>query len=944
MKKYLKILSVLFLVCSIVFFAWKPNIISANTNRENEIQKVTNDRGFTDIKNTNYNLMANEKSVSTPSIQTYANTTINSFPNISNDYTTPLDSKYSFFPRMNNSEEEKEKSKWFIEDTQAQITPVTAKTKGKELGDCDGKQIIKISDVKIPGKLRVTNVGMYNGKKIDLLVEVTYIRKEDYKPLFGQSIIAQFALGAAPDNFLDIYMSGDVKTEINLALTTVEHGTTNEIKTAGVVAYNNITKYKKLLLQKNQIETIYTPNSKENQLLYDGSSGDTIDNQKEVYTFQSTTTKDLEWNRLVQKYKDIARRTVGISMIERNSSVYQKLSTPPPLIVTPPLPTLSGKDTVTKPAESSLYTLYQVVPSQPSKALEQFDLAVALPAVFKDINPEDVTIKDQNGLVIANDKFKKVIETDGNGGQLIRIDATEAYLNSNLSDGSGLYSNVFEITIPVQLDFEKDYSAFVEDDPAGENEKSKLIKVNGAATLFSKDFGGLIGEVVQSELPVIFTNQSSLILDFRDENNEQIFQKSVLQTVGNQYDLTDAMNEVVDWGFSLVSVSDNVKGIQTPEDITVKIVLKDKRFDGNVDFYKDGQLIENNVLKYDDKITVSFNTIYKGAMEDTTFKNGQIITFYPKNVFKDKPSNMRLEDKDGHSIGEVVYEQPGDPAGRMEGKINANVPVGTEVYLKYDATVSRNLPVNSDYNFSFRLLTMDSVFDNQFLKDFSKNMTIKENMAPLIVNFLDEEGHPLHGSYTSEEIIGTPIDLTKVPKIADVLNKLKNDNYDLVKRPDSETITIVDGKNDFTYQFSGTLKIISAPQTLDFETKKATINAVKYTNPIISEPLVISDTRADKMKWSLKARVDQPLTHSDEVQGDIKIPDAIKYKYQDDELSLTDEDTVIFSHENTDSGSYDVTKERWSKGDGFMLDLAPGAIKALGKYQAQITIILENAK
>ncbi|MFD2385976.1 hypothetical protein [Enterococcus rivorum] len=47
---------------------------------------------------------------------------------------------------------------------------------------------------------------------------------------------------------------------------------------------------------------------------------------------------------------------------------------------------------------------------------------------------------------------------------------------------------------------------------------------------------------------------------------------------------------------------------------------------------------------------------------------------------------------------------------------------------------------------------------------------------------------------------------------------------------------------------------------------------------------------------------------------------------------------------NTVSGLYDVTKERWSKGDGFMLDLAPGAVKALGKYQGKITITLENAK
>ncbi|OJG25627.1 hypothetical protein RU98_GL000868 [Enterococcus caccae] len=869
------------------------------------------------------------------SIQTYANNSIFTFPRVTSDYNTPLDSKYSFFPRMNDD------SKWYYESTYATSKKKVETSKGT-ISDVN-LDVVPITDDTTPGVLRVTNVGMYNGVNLDLLVKVTYIKKVNDTNIWGTiRTPAKFELGVEKSNFLNLYMSGKTDTEINIAITTVKSDTTKQIKTSGVVTYNQITIAKKLILQRDQISNLYTPN--DSIVTYDPNSTMTINNGNPVYTFQSEANSNLATNRIVQQYEDLATRAVGICMNQTSSSVTQILSATPPLLIKPPIPVMSGENTVTKAADSSAYTIYQVVPSQPSKVLEQFDLAIILPAVFKNINTEDISIKDQNGIAITNDLFNKTITVGSDGQQMLKISATEAYLNSNLSNGSGLYSNIFRITVPVKIDFTKDYSAYAENDPNGEGNNSKLIKVNGIVTLFSKDFGGLLGES-ESETPVVFTNQSSLTFDFRDENNKQVFQKSIVQTVGNEYDNTALLDEVNDWGFSLVSVSDNIKGSQTPEDATVKIILKDKRFDGNIDFYKNEQLLENNVLKYDDKITVSFNTIYNGAMEDSTFKGGQIITTFPKNVFKDEPSNMKLVDKNGKSVGTVLYQQQGDPPGRMVGKINEDVPVGTEVYLKYDGTVSSEQPANSDYKFIFSLITMDNAFNNQFLKDFSQDVIVKPNTAQLNVKFLDEKGNQLHDPYTSEENVGTPIDLTKLTGVTETIKELTNDNYILAKKPDNEVITIIDGKNDFTYQFSGTLKISSAPDILDFETKKATIDAVKYTNPtIIGEPLVISDTRADKVKWNLKARIDQPLTHSDKVQGDIIIPDAIKYKYQDDELTLTDQDTVIFSHLNTDSGSYNVTKERWSKGDGFMLDLQPGAVKVLGKYKAQITITLENAK
>lgn len=222
--------------------------------------------------------------------------------------------------------------------------------------------------------------------------------------------------------------------------------------------------------------------------------------------------------------------------------------------------------------------------------------------------------------------------------------------------------------------------------------------------------------------------------------------------------------------------------------------------------------------------------------------------------------------------------------------------------------------------------------------------TIRINFgAKLTVNFLDKNGSSLQEPYTIFKGIGESVELSKMTEITDILTKLKNDNYELVKKPEEESFTMVKEGKSVAYQFNGFLTLLSAPSSLDFETKQATINAVKFTDPkVIGKSLVVSDTRADKSSWALKAKIDQPLTSLENKQ--VQISNAIKYQYKEDELTLTDENVIIFEHLNTVSGNIDVTKEHWSKGDGFILDLAPGAIKALGKYQAKITITLENAK
>lgn len=225
------------------------------------------------------------------------------------------------------------------------------------------------------------------------------------------------------------------------------------------------------------------------------------------------------------------------------------------------------------------------------------------------------------------------------------------------------------------------------------------------------------------------------------------------------------------------------------------------------------------------------------------------------------------------------------------------------------------------------------------------NLALTIEVPPIseyTVNFIDEKGNALHDPYVGSGLTGSVVKLSDVEEIKAIVDGLKADNYNLIESPADE-FSIKSGGSSMDYKFSGLLTLLSAPSSLDFDIKKVDIRAEKFTNPEVKgDPLVISDTRADKLKWNLKAKLDQPLTSLD--NKDVIIPNSIKYNNQDEEIALTDEDVVILSHTNTASGQYNVTQEQWSRGDGFMLDLAPGAVKALGKYQAKMTITLENAK
>lgn len=159
-----------------------------------------------------------------------------------------------------------------------------------------------------------------------------------------------------------------------------------------------------------------------------------------------------------------------------------------------------------------------------------------------------------------------------------------------------------------------------------------------------------------------------------------------------------------------------------------------------------------------------------------------------------------------------------------------------------------------------------------------------------------------------------------------------------------DILTLEFGKDkEVIFYYFGMLKIQSSPSLFDFGIQTGEVNGMKLDKPEISgPPLVITDTRSTKQKWALKAKISEPLKSLE--NDKIIMTDIIKYRNSTEEVTLTNGDSVIFTPENTNLGEYNITEDYWSKGEGFLMDFPAGSIKGLGKYHAQITITLENAK
>ncbi|ALS36453.1 hypothetical protein ABID30_002412 [Enterococcus rotai] len=219
----------------------------------------------------------------------------------------------------------------------------------------------------------------------------------------------------------------------------------------------------------------------------------------------------------------------------------------------------------------------------------------------------------------------------------------------------------------------------------------------------------------------------------------------------------------------------------------------------------------------------------------------------------------------------------------------------------------------------------------------------------LVVRYLDENKNPLADEYKETVNVGSTIKTSEIESVDTTLNLIINKNYLLPNRPENETLKIdaQEKNNVVTYNLVGTLAIVSIPETFEFGEQTHSLTRQKYRSKT-TKPLVIADTRSDSNGWKLNAKITVPLTSKEKENGQTAIlANAIKYKSNNDEILLTDENKEILKHKNNSPGNYNITeKKNWNKdsGDGFLLDIKAGQVSLLGKYHGEVTITIESVK
>lgn len=139
---------------------------------------------------------------------------------------------------------------------------------------------------------------------------------------------------------------------------------------------------------------------------------------------------------------------------------------------------------------------------------------------------------------------------------------------------------------------------------------------------------------------------------------------------------------------------------------------------------------------------------------------------------------------------------------------------------------------------------------------------------------------------------------------------------------------------------AGVLEITSAPAELNFGVEKNNVDT-RVNQATYSEPLTVSDSRAQRDGWTLRAQLEQVLTHADDSSK--TLPQALRYQRGGTEIILNGSPQVIYSNDSGASGDF-VVSDDWSEsGDGFKLEVPAGQVRKLGEYQAVILWTLTDA-
>lgn len=99
-------------------------------------------------------------------------------------------------------------------------------------------------------------------------------------------------------------------------------------------------------------------------------------------------------------------------------------------------------------------------------------------------------------------------------------------------------------------------------------------------------------------------------------------------------------------------------------------------------------------------------------------------------------------------------------------------------------------------------------------------MKIVAGLSKVIVQYVDESGEAILNPTTIIEKVGKTVNLTEQETVKTTIEEIIDKHYLLVARPSSEAaISVTKEEKTVTYQFKGTLQVISSPKYINFGRK-----------------------------------------------------------------------------------------------------------------------------
>ncbi|MGX7263431.1 hypothetical protein ACWOEF_05510 [Enterococcus crotali] len=317
-------------------------------------------------------------------------------------------------------------------------------------------------------------------------------------------------------------------------------------------------------------------------------------------------------------------------------------------------------------------------------------------------------------------------------------------------------------------------------------------------------------------------------------------------------------------------------------------------------------------------------------------------------IMPGKPA-LTLENQQGPSLGETQVVKGTLKTEYFPVKFQYKIVKNGEAGAVYQEVSEKDVTIDQTtgkFSFSIAeaLLPAGASYDifvkgldkyNQESEEVSYHLT---EVVHFKAKFVNSVGDTIHPDITIDRELGTKIDLALEEEVQATITKLKQ-QYTLVDSSVPKELIDVNSSTAFwEYKFTGRLTYVSSPEAFDFRLQVASYKKIRIDDPeVIGLPLVVSDTRESKPGWSLNVKLTEELLNED---GKTPLKNAVRYKHGKTETILNSQSLPVF--QNLDTGKYDISKDWSPAGDGLKLEIAPGAVNALGKYHGEILFELSE--